>query len=355
MTTLSGNAAALRSTAWFCGSAAVTGVGSLPFTSAAPAIDLVARYCPEVPFWPQLRRMSPREAMIPQTFGRQLHHLSALKHEHAWGLPSERVDAFLTALERAEARFERSSAAGFFAFTDAFERGRFPSARAVKGQVMGPVTTACSLVVDGTSFADRAELREAVADYLVRLAGWQIDALLKLSSSVVLVFDEAYLGAAARQSPERRQMVADLLKSVILRVRRPAVLIGIHCCDEVPLSLIAEIEPDLYSFDAFHGGEVFGADVDAARFVAAGGHVAWGWVPTLDDLDGTCAQKIVQRWRDATHALAAHSDVGEERIRARSLVTASCGLAGSSVPTCEKSFQIALEVSRRFTEHSAEP
>jgi len=355
MTALPGNASAPQSTAWFCGAAAVTGVGSLPFTSPGPAIDFIARCCPEVPFWPQLRRMSPREAMIPQTFGRHMRHLSALKHEHAYGLPAERVDRFLTALERAEAHFEPAGAAGFFAFTDACERGRFAAARAVKGQVMGPVTTACSLMADGTSFLERAELRDAVADYLVRLARWQIESLQKFSSSVVLVFDEAYLGVAVRQCPERRQVAADLLKSVILRVRRPAVLVGVHCCDEVPLSLIAEIEPDLYSFDAFHGGDVFGADVAAARFVAAGGHVAWGWVPTLDDLDRVCAQTIVNRWREATRALAAHGDVSAERIRARSLVTASCGLAGSSVPTCEKSFQLALDVSRRFTEDAAGP
>ena len=32
----------------------VTGVGSLPFTDADEAVEFVAKYSPELPFWPQL-------------------------------------------------------------------------------------------------------------------------------------------------------------------------------------------------------------------------------------------------------------------------------------------------------------
>jgi hypothetical protein len=336
------------SAAWFVGTGAVCGVGSLPFLAVAPALEFIARWCPEVPFWPQLRRMSPREAMLPQTFGTHMRHLSALRDEHGFGIAASRTEKFFEALERADAAFDPSSAAGFYAFVEASRCGAFPAARAVKGQMMGPVTVCCSLLADSTQFIDHIGCRNAVADYIVRLARWQVDALLKCSGSVILILDEAYLGVALRQAPARRAAVVEMLKSVILRVRRPGVLVGIHCCDEIPLSLINEIDADIFSFDAHNGGDAFGSDPEARRFLDGGGHIAWGWIPTRDDLSAIRAHEILARWSDAAAFLDRENGPG--RVLARSLVTASCGLAGSSLSTCERSFQIAREVSRAFAD-----
>ncbi|HET6462906.1 MAG TPA: hypothetical protein VFH33_03820 [Candidatus Krumholzibacteria bacterium] len=346
MTTAPGNTSSPLPAVWFLGAGAVSGVGSLPFLAVTPALEFIARWCPEVPFWPQLRRMSAREAMLPQTFGPHMRHLSALRDEHGFGIAASRTKTFFEALERSDAIFEPSHAAGFYGFVEASRAGAFPAARAVKGQIMGPVTVACSITADTTLFIDHLGCRNAIADYIVRLARWQVDALLKCSSSVVLLLDEAYLGVALRQAPARRAAIVDILKSVILRVRRPGVMVGIHCCDEIPVSLLNEVGADLFSFDAHHGGSAFASDADARRFLESGGHVAWGWIPTLDDLTGVCPVEIVARWRDAATRLG--GDEGTERVHARSLVTATCGLAGSSLATCERSFEIARAVSQGF-------
>jgi hypothetical protein len=347
MTTAPGNSISRVPAALFSGAAAVCGVGSLPFLAAAPAIEFIARWCPEVPFWPQLRRMSAREAMLPQTFGPNMRHLSALRDEHGFGLPASRAGKFFEALERSDAVLDPSYAAGFPAFMEASRGGAFPRARAVKGQMMGPVTVACSLSADGVAFIDHPGYRAGIADYIVRLARWQVDALLKCTGSVILLLDEAYLGVALRQVPARRQAVVDMLKSVILRVRRPGVMVGIHCCDEVPISVLNDIEADIFSFDAHHGAAAFAADLEGRRFIDSGGHVAWGWIPTLDDLSSVCPAEIVARWRVAATMLGSGEDAGA-RVRDRSLVTAACGLAGSSVATCERSFEIARQVSADF-------
>ena len=352
MSNIPDNASSPISASLFSGGGAVTGVGSLPFLAAAPALEFIAHWCPEVPFWPQLRRMSPREAMIPQTFGAHTRQLSPLRGEHGYGIASDRAARFFDALERAEACFDPAHAAGFYAFVEAWGRGMFAGARAVKGQMMGPITTACSLVVDGTLFVDHPGFRTAVAEYIVRLARWQVDTLLKCATAVILVLDEAYLGVALRQNPTRRDAVLDVLKNVILRVRRPGVLVGIHCCDEIPLSVVNEIEADLYSFDADHGGAVFAGHADGKRFVDEGGHVAWGWIPTLDDLSRIEADAVVGQWMDAAAALYPHDDHAPARVRARSLVTASCGLAGSSLATCARSFELARDVSAGFARHA---
>src|SRR5262245_6824037 len=222
-----------RSSAWFCGDGAVTGVGSLPFVDPARAIDFVARHAREVPFWPQLKRLSPREAMIPQILGPAFKHVVAVRGEYAFHVPSDRVDRFASALARDDAKLEPANAAGFYAFLDGFGRGLFPDARAAKGQTMGPVTTACALESDGGALIENAELRSVVADHVVRMANWQAEAMLRVAPSVVLVLDEAYLGVALRTRPALRAVVVDMLRSVVLRIRRPGVLVGLHCCDEL--------------------------------------------------------------------------------------------------------------------------
>ncbi|MDD5771697.1 MAG: methionine synthase, partial [Candidatus Omnitrophica bacterium] len=43
-----------------------TGIGSLPFTDAQKAADIVLRYIPSIPFWPQLPKSGAREGMLAQ-------------------------------------------------------------------------------------------------------------------------------------------------------------------------------------------------------------------------------------------------------------------------------------------------
>lgn len=342
--------------AWFRAAGAVTGVGSVPHVDTARAIEFVARVAPEVPFWPQLRRMSPREAMLPQTFGPSLRHLVPVRGEYEYAVPGDRMDRFVASLEREGGRLDPANAAGFHAFVAAFRAGVFPGARAVKGQVMGPVTLCSALTVDGRPLIEREDLRPVIADHVVRMARWQAETLQSLSPAVLVVLDEAYLGMALRRCPERAEAIAGMLRSVVLRIRKPGVLVGIHCCDEIPFSILDAVAPDLYSFDAHHGAEALAEDPSAQRYLASGGRVAWGWIPTRDDLSCVCAAAIVDRWWDVARRVAALAEgVDAGRVVSSSLVTASCGLAGSSEETSARSFELAADVARGFAQRCGPP
>ena len=43
-----------------------TGIGSLPYQDAEEALELIFKYLPLAPFWPQLPRRNLREGMLPQ-------------------------------------------------------------------------------------------------------------------------------------------------------------------------------------------------------------------------------------------------------------------------------------------------
>jgi hypothetical protein len=348
MKTVPTRAAGPPAGAWFHAAGAVTGVGSVPHTDPARAIEFVARAAPEVPFWPQLRRRSPREAMFPQTFGDAIRHLIAVRGEYEFALPTDHVGRFAAALERDGGRLLPANAAGFDPFVGALRAGAFPRARAAKGHAMGPVTLACSMSVGGTPAIEDAEMRALLQDHVVRVACRQAGLLQPHVPTVIVVLDEAYLGMALRSKPERTPLMLDLLRETILRIRRPGVLVGLHCCDQIPFAVLETLAPDVYSFDAWSGGDVMSGDEAAHRFVMTGGRVAWGWIPTLDDLSSFDAGAVVARWENAASRLAARGGVDAERLLATSLVTASCGLAGSSEATCARSFELAAEVSRAF-------
>jgi hypothetical protein len=52
----------------FVPAGAVTGIGSLPLMSAASAIQAVAEFSSEIPFWAQLSQLSERESIIGQVW-----------------------------------------------------------------------------------------------------------------------------------------------------------------------------------------------------------------------------------------------------------------------------------------------
>jgi len=53
----------------FVAAGAVTGIGSLPFTSSAEAVRAVAELSPEVPFRPQMPQRSQQESVVGQGVG----------------------------------------------------------------------------------------------------------------------------------------------------------------------------------------------------------------------------------------------------------------------------------------------
>jgi hypothetical protein len=100
-------------------------------------------------------------------------------------------------------------------------------------------------------------------------------------------------------------------------------------------------EPDILSFDAHDGLELFFADPDARRFVDRGGVVAYGMIPTSPGVNTLDPANIFVRW------LKAASVAGNpQKLAQGAMVTATCGL-GLLDPGCVAgSFGIARGVGK---------
>lgn len=320
---------------------AVTGIGSLPLTSAPDAIGAIAELSPEVPFWPQLPQLSPWEGAIGQGLGLLEGMIEPRTDGYGYQVISGQIKSVVDALHRSTGALTEMNAVGFGAFEQALAGGLFRSARAIKGQVEGPITLSSYLFHEGRPFLSDPVLFGAIAFHVSQMVCWQIDRLKSTSNGLpVLMFvDEPALclDVPAHAVSEEKRLRA--LMATMNDARARGAVAGLHCCAALPFSRMCRAKPDILSFDAHEGLEAFFADRDARSFVRQGGTVAYGLVPTRSDLDALKAPAIFVRWVTAAAA------VGDVREFARkAMITATCGLGLLDPSSVSTSFGIAKDV-----------
>jgi hypothetical protein len=172
---------------------AITGIGSLPVTSTDSAIRSVAEFSPEVPFWPQLPRLSPRESAIGQGLGIVAHLIEPRSKGYGYQVKEGRIDEVVDTLHRSSGELTSANAAGFGAFEDALSSGLFNTAIAVKGQIEGPITLSSYVFHRGRPFISDPALFAAIAFHVSQVICWQIDRLNSTGLPVLLFVDEPAL------------------------------------------------------------------------------------------------------------------------------------------------------------------
>jgi hypothetical protein len=326
----------------FVPAGAVTGIGSLPLTSVTSAIYSVAEFSPEVPFWPQLPRLSNRESVIGQGLGRVADLIEPRNDGYGYQVKQGRIDLLLEILHRSSGELTPGNAAGFGAFEEALSSGLFKSALAVKGQIEGPITLSSYLFHDGRPFISDPALFAAVAFHVSQMICWQIDRLKAAGLPVLLFVDEPALClevpmANAVSEEQRISALAVALEDA----RARGAYAGLHCCAARPFERMYRAEPDIVSFDADEGLDLFFADLHALDFVRRGGTVAYGIVPTRPGLNAADAANIFIRW------LKAASLAGDpQKFAQRAMITATCGLGLLETSCIAESFRVAHSISK---------
>jgi hypothetical protein len=125
---------------------------------------------------------------------------------------------------------------------------------------------------------------------------------------------------------------------------------GIHCCGNTDWSLILGTSVDILSFDAYNYAETLSLyPEDLRAFLARGGIVAWGIVPTADEAQVTreSAAGLTERLWAAMRRVASRG-VSLDDLLAASLVTPACGMATLSEPGAVRVLELLAEVSTRM-------
>lgn len=318
----------------------VTGIGSLPHTDPVAAVAFVARHSPQIPFWPQLPQRGPQEYMLLQLLT-PLRDLVQQESPARINVRPGQLDTFRRRLAHAEATLNRATAAGFYTFERACHDGLFPQARLLKGQLSGPLTLAHCLYTTagaaGEPFSHSATLLDELTTYLCRLATWQVERLARFDKPVLLMVDEPMLAFAGRAPAALLS-----LQRVLDAIRHAGGSAGIHCCALGATGTGFAAAPDLISFDAYHELELLLTAPELPTFLARGGALALGLVPTLLDLSHFSPEAMLARWLAAAFSL----QLDPQQLLRRTLITATCGL-GLLTP---EAAQMNFEQARRLTQ-----
>jgi hypothetical protein len=322
-----------------------TGIGSLPHREAGAAVELSLNAF-DAPFWPQLPAVSFLEQMIPQ---------------YSEGMPSVRMDAEDETVwfERDEEEIERfyetsgNEAARvaisddysrcFYSFRDAIKGRRF---KFLKGHITRPMTFTLGLKdQEGKLLYYDEELREIALMLLAAKARWQIDMLSSAADEVIIFIDEPILSALGTSSylgvdeAETRRM----LSSTVEAIQESGGIAGIHCCGRADWPLVMSSGVDIMNFDAYSFGDTLAIYPDeAVGFLDRGGWLAWGIVPTSEEIQREDEQSVVKRYTQRLAEIT--KTVPEDKLMKSIMLTPSCGTGSRTVEETTKIFQILMRL-----------
>jgi hypothetical protein len=322
-----------------------TGIGSLPHKSPQEACELVLRSF-DIPFWPQLPKISFKESMIVQ-YSEGMPYIKVNQEEESvWVIRdgSDELERFYeSCAEGAKIAISEDYAAGLHAFLRMIKGRRFDI---LKGHVTGPLTFTLGLKDHyGRLVYFDEELREISLMLLKAKAKWQIDMLKQHADKVIIFIDEPILSAIGSSSylgvdPEE---VSRLLKETASAIEEAGGISGIHCCGRADWPLVMKSGARIINFDAFEYFDTLAIyHEDIKKFLDSGGYLAWGIVPTSDVINKVNDEQLSKLMADNLEKICKH--IPSELVRSRIIITPSCGAGSLTIEESIKVFQLIMRV-----------
>jgi len=329
-----------------------TGIGSLPHKDIEAALDLIFKYTPYIPFWPQLPKRDIREGMIVQ-FSENFPCLKVTLdglffdgnyQEKALETFYERiidndVDYFKIGLD---------FALGLHKFYQRLEQSDLKEVEFIKCHITGPFTFAASIKDEqGAALLHNAVFMQAFIKGLTMKARWQIKHFKGFGKKIILFIDEPYLGCfGSAYTPINRGDVVRYLAELTESIRSDNVLTGVHCCGNTDWSIFTDVKTlDIINFDAFGFLDrlVLYAN-NLKEFLKKGGILCWGIVPTQEFTDKETVELLIKKIKDSIDILS-KKGLDRDLLLDRLLLSPSCGLGTLDTNKSEEIFKLLSEIS----------
>ena len=326
-----------------------TAMGILPHTDIERGLE--AALSLDIPFWPQLPRVSYYEDMYVQ----------ALEH-----FPGVRIDPVMKKIlfdlgrfyEELPSYFEKAEGPELFRLTEAFSivYPRFlerdlSGYRAIRGQMISPISLGLKVVdQDQKPIIYHDEVREVLFDFIQRKVNLQVQELRKKNLRAFVWLDDPGLGLIFNALSGYNEVQArDDLSRFLGGLEKPR---GIHLCAKPDWDFLLRSKIEILSFDSFSCGAMIVRYPSLKDFLDRGGVVSWGIVPTYTDLlEGESADSLLNRLESFWDDLGARGIEREKIVRQSLLAPATCNLLNPDrEETVEKAFGVLKELSAKVRE-----
>lgn len=334
----------------FDGNLITTGMGILPHKDMERALKLAMSV--DIPFWPQLPRMSFFEDMYVQASENFPGIILEPENLNIW-LNTEK---FYNELENALARFSDDDffrmSPEFSATYHSFLSKDLSAFVSIRGQLEGPVSFGLKVLnEDKKPIIFSEEVRSILFDFMARRANVQLKELKEKNKNAFMFIDEPGLQYIfSSVSGYTNDMARADFEGFFNQIEHPR---GIHLCGNPDWDFLLNLDIDILSFNAYNCGDIFiKYRSSIKRFLDRGGIIGWGLIPANYDefkkesLEGL-VHHIEKLWLDLVK-------VGfdmEEIIKKSILMPATCALLNpDEFKTVEDAYGWLKEVSLKLRE-----
>ncbi len=331
------------------GNLATTAMGILPHTDVNAAQELALSL--DIPFWPQLPRVSFYEDMYVQA-SEYFPGIVLDLEEQRISIDLEKFYAELPAFIMAWEEGESLTLSEEYSLAyHNFLRQDLKDYRAIRGQIIGPVSFGLKITDrTKTPIIYHDEVRQLLFDVTARKIQTQYQELRVKNANAFVWVDEPGLEmifmaitgySAERAVKDYRQFLSQLPEPK-----------GVHLCGNPDWSFLLGLGLDILSIDVLQWGNVFTAyREELTKFIKNGGIISWGITPTLteeiaeNDVDKLCSH-LEKLWKNLT----TKTDLTLEEVLSRSwLAPARCCLINADrAKSVEKSFEMLKKISARL-------
>ncbi|MFH1215368.1 MAG: hypothetical protein V1706_02580 [Pseudomonadota bacterium] len=335
-------------------------IGSIPLADHDEALELIFKYTPSIPLWPQLPG-NREEGMLLQ-FNEGLPLFDKTGDKTYFNTSSSRFETeqlaffeeYIAVSESmqllADSRFQisRSHAKGLYRLVEKAKTS--PDILALKGQITGPFTLLTGIADENNRPGYyNPEVREMITKGLAMKAAWQVNFLKAAEKPVIVFIDEpalAGLGSNTFISVSNEDIAMDQTE-MIDAIHNCGGLAGIHVCANTDWPLLLGLDYDILNFDAYGFFDKLAAckkEVD--DFLDRGGIIAWGLVPTSsrEDILSESSVSLVARWEEQAAQLAGPNRDITALLR-QSLITPSCGTGSLTAELATRVLELTQSVS----------
>jgi hypothetical protein len=333
----------------FSGDLATTAMGIMPHQNVKDALAMA--FTMDIPFWPQLPRVSFYEDMYVQAME---------------GFPGVIIDEAHTRISIDTDRFfeeitgylEREDDPDYFRLSQKvshtyrqFLSMDLSSYLSIRGQVISPVSLTLKITDEkGMPIVYNDEIRSIAFSFIQKKVNVQYEELKAKNEKAFVWVDDPGLEFIFNAMCGYDNVKAkEELTAFFDGIEGPR---GLHLCGRPDWDFLLSLNIEILSFNAFTFGETF-ATYDRVRdFLNGGNIISWGIVPTyFEEFSKEDVKSIASRLEGMWETIA-RKGIDKERIVRQSLLApATCNLLNpDKTVTVEKSFSLLNELSSYLKE-----
>ena len=333
----------------FSGGLATTAMGILPHEDVGEALALALTM--DIPFWPQLPKLSFFEDMYIQAMDR----FPGARIDDAQRRIYVDTDGFMAGIGE---YLEREGDPEYFRLSEQFSQvyRRFldedlSEFRAVRGQIISPVSLTLKITDEnGRPIVYNDEIRSFAFSFIRNKLNVQREELRERNEMAFVWIDDPGLEFIFNAMCGYDHIKAkEELATFFDGVEGPR---GLHLCGRPDWDFLLSLNIDILSFNAYAFGDTFVTYDRVKPFIEAGNIISWGIVPSLyeeffhEDL-GSLERRLLGMW----NVLEAKGIDRAAIIRQSILAPATCNLMNpDKAETVEHAFGLLNELSLHMKE-----